>query len=266
MKKLRDRAAELLSQGEVSLVIGYEEGTKRPRPLFCRNSEGAEKLIFDSRCFHNLAVYITKKELVGIERFAVTASISTLRSIMQLYVENQLNEEKLLVLTVDLSGELLEFTTFDEIAAYVAQFELKRGEREQEILSKIEGMDREERWKFWMEEMSHCFKCYACRSACPLCYCSKCVVEVNRPQWINPWPAPLANLEWHVNRAMHMVGRCTACGACGDACPVGIPIDLITRKMMEDLAPEFGYVPGQPAKQGNALSSWKLDDREQFIR
>ncbi|MEK7719236.1 MAG: 4Fe-4S binding protein, partial [Bacteroidota bacterium] len=94
----------------------------------------------------------------------------------------------------------------------------------------------------------------------------KCVVEVNRPQWINPWPAPLANMEWHINRAMHMVGRCTACGACGDACPVGIPIDLITRKMMEDLAPEFGYVPGQPAKQGNALSSWKLDDREQFIR
>ncbi|MEK7719991.1 MAG: hypothetical protein AAB347_10350, partial [Bacteroidota bacterium] len=156
MKKLRDRAAELLSQGVVSLVIGYEEGTKRPRPLFCRNSESAEKLIFDSRCFHNLAVYITKRELVGKERFAVTAPISTLRSIMQLYVENQLSEEKLLVITVDLSGELLEFTTFDEIAAYVAQFELKRGEREQEILSKIEGMSREERWKFWMEEMSHC--------------------------------------------------------------------------------------------------------------
>jgi hypothetical protein len=36
--------------------------------------------------------------------------------------------------------------------------------------------------------------------------------------------------------------------------------------MMKDMAPEFGYIPGQPAKQGNALSSWKLDDREQFIR
>ncbi len=266
MEKLRERAAALLAEGLVSLVIGYEEGTKRPRPLFCRNGESTQKLIFDSRCINNLAVYVTKKELVGKDRIAVTASISTLRSILQLYVENQLSEEKLLVLTVGLNGELIELVTFDEISAYVAQFELKRGEREQAILSKIEGMNREERWKFWLGEMSHCFKCYACRSACPLCYCSKCVVEVNRPQWINPWPAPLANMEWHINRAMHMVGRCTACGACGDACPVGIPIDLITRKMMEDMAPEFGYIPGQPAKQGNALSSWKLDDREQFIR
>ena len=95
MKKLRDRVAALLDEGAVSLVIGYEEGTKRPRPLFCRNSESSGKLIFDSRCFHNLAVYVTKKELVGKERFAVTAPISTLRSILQLYVENQLSEEKL---------------------------------------------------------------------------------------------------------------------------------------------------------------------------
>lgn len=266
MDKIRARAEALLTEGIVSLVIGYEEGTKKPRPLFCRTSEGAKKLIFDSRCFNNLAVYITKKELVGNDRFAVTAPISTLRSILQLFAENQLSEEKLLVLTIDLDGELREFCTFDEIYSYVEQFELIRGEREQEILSRIEGMSREERWRFWLEEMSHCFKCYACRSACPLCYCTKCVVEVNRPQWINPWPAPLANMEWHINRAMHMVGRCTACGACGDACPVGIPIDLITRKMMEDMSPEFGYIPGLPAKKGNALSTWKLDDREQFIR
>ncbi|MCE1199655.1 MAG: 4Fe-4S dicluster domain-containing protein [Marinilabiliales bacterium] len=266
MEKLRERAAALLADGTVSLVIGFEEGTKRPRPFFCRTSDQASKLIFDSRCFHNLAVYVTKKELVGKEPFAVTAPIATLRSILQLYVENQLKEEQMLILTADPAGELFELRSFDEISAYVANFELKRGEREEEILHKIEGMTREERWQFWLNEMSQCFKCYACRSACPLCYCTKCVVEVNRPQWIHPWPAPLANMEWHINRAMHMVGRCTACGACGEACPVGIPIDLITRKMMEDLAPEFGYIPGLPARQGNALSSWRLDDREQFIR
>lgn len=266
MDKLRERAAALLSEGAVSLIIGYEEGTRKPRPLFCRNIESTQKLILDSRCIHNLAVYITKKELVGKERFAVTATISTLRSIMQLYVENQLSEDRLLVLTVDLSGELREFITFEEISAYVKLFELKRTEREQKILSMIEGMTRQERWKFWMDEMTQCFRCYACRSACPLCYCTKCVVEVNRPQWINPWPAPLANMEWHINRAMHMVGRCTACGACGEACPVGIPIDMITIKMMEDLAPEFGYIPGFPEKKENSLSTWKLDDREQFIR
>lgn len=142
MIKLRERAEALLAEGAVSLIIGYEQGTKRPRPLFCRNGESAQKLIFDSRCFNNLAVYIMKKELVGKDRIAVTAPISTLRSIMQLYIENLLSEEKLLVLTVDYNGDLKEFVTFDEISAYVSQFELKRGEREQEILSKIESMNR----------------------------------------------------------------------------------------------------------------------------
>lgn len=266
MDKLRERAAALLADGTVTLVIGYEEGTNKPRPIFCHTAEDAGRLIYDSRCIHNLAVYLTKKELMGTEKVAVTATIPVLRSILQLAVENQLNEDNLQVMTVTNQGELKEFANFAEIESYIADFQLKLDEKEQEIINKLEGMTREERFKFWMDELSHCFKCYACRAACPLCYCTKCIVEENRPQWINPWAAPLANMEWHINRAMHMAGRCTGCGACGDACPVGIPIHILTRKMMEDLGPEFGFVPGQPSKNGNALSTWKADDKENFIR
>ncbi len=266
MDKLRQRAATLIADGTVAFVIGYEEGTNKPRPIFCHTAEEAGKLIYNSQCIHNLAVYLTKKELLGTEKVAITATIPALRSILQLAVENQLNQEKLLVLTVTDKDELKEFANFAEIEAYIAGIQLKLDGKEQEIITKLEGMSREERWKFWTEEMSHCFKCYACRAACPLCYCTKCIVEVNRPQWINPWSAPLANMEWQINRAMHLAGRCTGCGACADACPVGIPIDLLTRKMMEDLGPEFGFVPGQPSHNGNPLSTWKADDKENFIK
>ncbi len=266
MDKLREKAAALLADGTVTMVLGYEEGTNKPRPVFCHTAEQASKLVYSSQCINNLAVYLTKKDIMGAGKVAVIATIPTLRSILQLSVENQLNEENLLVITVTDKDEVKQFANFAEIEAYMANFELKLEGKEQEIINKLEGMSREERFKFWMEEMSHCFKCYACRAACPLCYCTKCIVEENRPQWINPWASPLANMEWQINRAMHMAGRCTGCGACGDACPVGIPIHLLTRKMIEDLAPEFGFTPGQPSKNGNALSTWKADDKENFIR
>ncbi len=40
------------------------------------------------------------------------------------------------------------------------------------MLDKLEKMTQAERWKFWIDELAPCFKCYACRAACPMCYCS----------------------------------------------------------------------------------------------
>lgn len=115
-----------------------------------------------------------------------------------------------------------------------ADFPLTISEENLQLIDRLKKMSREERWKYWMEKMSKCIKCYACRAACPLCYCSRCIVEVNCPQWVQPWSAPLTNMEWQINRVMHMAGRCIGCGACKQACPVGIPLHLMTQSMMED--------------------------------
>ena len=82
-------------------------------------------------------------------------------------------------------------------------------------LEKLEAMTPAERWQFWQAEFSKCIKCYACRAACPMCYCTRCIVDDNRPQWIDPWPSPLSNMEWQISRVMHLAGRCIGCGACG---------------------------------------------------
>lgn len=266
MNKLIEKVTSLLQEGVVTKVIGYEEGTEKPRPFFCEKAEDTSKLIYNSRCINNLAVYLTKPELLGTGKVAVVATLPTLRSIVQLAFENQLKEDKLVILTVTDSEEVIEFAGFAEIETYLKDFELKIDQKEQELIDKLEGMSKEERWTFWVEELSQCFKCYACRAACPMCYCTRCVVEVNCPQWVQPWASPLGNIEWQINRAMHLAGRCTGCGSCAEACPVGIPIDLLTRKMMEDLGEEFGVVPGQPNKNGNVLSTFKPEDKENFIR
>jgi ferredoxin len=133
---------------------------------------------------------------------------------------------------------------------------------EDEWMREIDAMPLADRWKFWTGELSKCFKCYACRAACPMCYCTKCIVEVNRPQWLQPWAATMSNMEWQINRVMHMAGRCADCGACGAACPLGLPVHIIAHKMAEMVRQNFG----EPTEKGAVLSTFNPNDEENFIR
>jgi len=152
-----------------------------------------------------------------------------------------------------------------KIVRFLDQFSIEIAERDKEILNRINTMTSEERWKFWVETLTPCFKCYACRAACPMCYCPKCTVEQNQPQWIPVPSHMLGNLEWHFMRAMHMAGRCVDCGACAAACPISIPLNLLTKKMMEDMKGQFGEYRIS-LKKGNAMSTFKPEDIETFIR
>jgi ferredoxin len=132
-------------------------------------------------------------------------------------------------------------------------------------MAKIEAMDLTERWVFWQTEFSRCFKCYACRQACPLCYCDQCTVEMNQPQWIPVASTGQGNLEWHLMRAMHLAGRCISCGQCGAACPMDIPLHLLTFKVSQDIREVFGTVPGKNLKESCAMATFQPGDKENFI-
>lgn len=61
-KIIQDKARELLSNGDVACVIGYEVGPrKRTRPVFVYRPEDAEKLVWDEKCTHNLTTYLPGK-------------------------------------------------------------------------------------------------------------------------------------------------------------------------------------------------------------
>ena len=260
MDTLRTKVKELLSNSEIDLFIGYEEGTRIPRPLFASTPEEANKLIFNDNCTGNLAVYLTRKDLVGGKKVGIAASYYALKSICQLYDENQIKEDQIKVFALA-DGALKPFETIDEIRQYQKEAPLPPKQADDELMAQIDAMTMEERWQFWTNELSKCFKCYACRAACPMCYCTKCIVEVNRPQWIQPWAATISNMEWQINRVMHMAGRCSDCGSCGSACPLGIPIHILTHKMAATVSENFG----EPADKGNVLSTFKPEDKETFI-
>ena len=261
MNDIISQVQSLLENKTIDIFIGYENGTRKPRPAFVSKAEDTGKLIFDENCSGNLAVYLTRKDLIEGKKVGIAASYYALKNIVLLFDENQLKEDNLLVIALSEKGNTKLLQSLEEIKQHLKEMPVPTKANEDEWVRKIDTMTVSERWTFWTEELSRCFKCYACRSACPMCYCTKCIVEINRPQWIQPWASTLSNMEWQINRVMHMAGRCSDCGACGAACPVGIPIHLLSHKMAEAVKENFG----EPDEKGNVLSTFKPDDKENFI-
>ena len=266
MVDLIKRAKELIETSAVKVVIGYEQGTgNKTRALFVEKVEDADKLIFDSRCIQNLAAYITKREVKEKGKMAITATLPVMRSIIQLASEFQVNDNNLLVLGITPESKFIEFGNLVEVETFVHQYTIEIDARNKEMLDKLDKMTQAERWKFWIDELSPCFKCYACRAACPMCYCHQCTVDFNQPQWIPVPSHELGNLEWHIMRAIHLTGRCIDCDACYNACPLSIPFNLLNKRLLEDARKHFdGYQPS--LKGGHLMSTFKPDDKENFIQ
>ncbi|MFZ4800932.1 MAG: 4Fe-4S dicluster domain-containing protein [Chlorobium sp.] len=271
-EQYKKRVRELLSSGAVKMVIGYQAGTTadRRRPLFIRTPEEAEKLVLDSACIANLSGYLVTEGLLSDEKsVGIFLRPDGIRSINILAAEAQLNPEQVVILGFDgndkevtaLQGE--KARDFSAIIASIKEHAPEAPRNPQ--LEQIEKMSPKERFAFWQAEFSRCIKCYACRQACPMCYCRRCIVDSNQPQWVNTSSHTLGNLEWNVVRAFHLSGRCVGCGNCDRACPVNIPLRLINAKMAGEVLGAFDHFAGMSETQEPVLASFKKDDSETFI-
>ena len=266
MEKIKDIVAGLLASGEVHVVLGYGEGPGGAvRPLFASDAAQADEMVYDERCRTNLATYLYKKELASPGKPAIVGGVQTLRSVMRLAAEKQLRDGGVVAVAVDTAGNATICRTFDDMEAWLAASTPALSEEDARLMAQLEAMTPAERFRFWQTELEHCTKCYACRQACPLCYCTQCTVEINQPQWITVEANALGDAEWHMMRAMHLAGRCVECGECGRACPSGIPIHLLTMKMAKDVREHYGATTGMKRDEGCAMSTFAPDDKENFI-
>lgn len=129
----------------------------------------------------------------------------------------------------------------------------------------LEGLSAGERDAYFAREMQKCIRCYACRQACPMCYCTECFVDSTQPAWIGKTNDPGDTLLFHAGRAYHLAGRCVECGACDRACPMGVNQLLLIRKINKDVEDMYGYEAGIRVEDTPALSTFNPDDPQAFL-
>lgn len=155
---------------------------------------------------------------------------------------------------------------FDERMLETLKTPVAEGDRF-ELVAELEAMKPEERFGFWQGELSRCIRCNACRNACPVCTCRKCVFDSDK--FDSEQKANSDSFEekmFHIIRAFHVAGRCTDCGECSRVCPQGIPLYLLNRKFIKDINEFYGvYQAGASPDEKGPLTSFTLEDVEPGI-
>ncbi|MDH5744250.1 MAG: hydrogenase, partial [Candidatus Aminicenantes bacterium] len=64
IEDLRNEARRILKEGKVKYVIGYAKNQNglMPVPVFVKDPEDVEKLIWDPTCIHNLAKFLSDEK------------------------------------------------------------------------------------------------------------------------------------------------------------------------------------------------------------
>ncbi|MBE3071200.1 MAG: 4Fe-4S dicluster domain-containing protein [Planctomycetes bacterium] len=267
LDRLRADAAALLGDGRAKMVIGFRARGERRVPAFVTDPAGAADLVVDDACTLNPAAYLRKSEVRRLRPVAIVARPAVMRSLVLLAAESQVTDADVVVLAVgpDTYHGILDLAG----AAALVREKYADLPREAALLERIEAlaaMTADERAAFWTAEFAKCTRCYACRAACPGCYCTRCIVERNTPQWISTAAARHGNYAWNVIRAFHQAGRCTECGACEAACPQGIPLMLLGASIALGVEREFEAKAGCDLEAKPVIGSWAEDDGEEFIR
>jgi coenzyme F420-reducing hydrogenase beta subunit len=278
--QLRETCRRLLADGRVDVVIGYgESGPGRAaHPVFIRKAGDVGQLVWNDRCFANLAMCLKRPEVRSLGRPAVVVKGCDERAIIQLERESQVDRGNMVVIGVACSGvgnppepkcavcETHVPRFADEVIG--TPVEVKTAPEAGNRFARLEVfMQRTpaERMEHWSREFERCVKCYACRQVCPLCYCERCIVDKNRPQAIDTSPTLKGNFAWQITRAFHLAARCVGCDECTRVCPAGIDLRLLNMALARAAEQQFGYRAGMDPGADPVVGAYSLQDKEDFI-
>ena len=289
--KLQTIAKDILSTKKVDVVIGYgitEIG--HVGAVFITDPEKCDRLVWNDQCSTNLVGYLKRKEIKNLGKAAVIVKGCDSKALAVLEIEKQLDRENVYVIGVYCTGVVVDTTNHakeskladkclvcdvhlplhcDEVIGSPNDTEKQMPvseEQRYQKLAKIMSMNTEQRLDYWKHEFDRCFKCFACRQVCPMCYCEVCVADKNRPVRFDTSATLKGNFAWHIVRAFHLAGRCVGCGNCVSACPAGIDLDLLNLSLAKAAEDQFGYRAGLDREALPLIGTFSTEDDEDFIR
>ena len=277
IEQLRQTCRRLLEEGKVNVVIGYGQtsGDGPTHPIFVTKPEDVEKLVWNDQCFGNLTTYLTRKDVKALGKPAVIVKGCDERTLVVLEQESQIDRASLYVIGVACDGvgkpraskcgacDVHRPRFADEVVGEAAVADAGNGRYAE--LDEFLKRPTAGRMAYWMEELSRCVKCYACREVCPLCYCNRCIVDKNRPTVLDTSATLKGNFAWQIVRAFHLAGRCVSCGECTRACPAGIDLALLNMTLARAGEEHFHYRAGMDPETAPIIGSYSMEDKEGFI-
>ncbi|MCK4758357.1 MAG: hypothetical protein KAS67_07890, partial [Thermoplasmata archaeon] len=220
-EKIRQQAKQWLESGEVKYIIGYEQGDNSlmARPVFIHAPEEVERLTWNPYCVNNLTRFIIDEvkckpkrgEEPDLRSIGIVVKPCDSKTIIELIKEHQLTRERVKIIGLTCTGVIderkldpgikerpseVDDTTIagkclvctahnpviSDIVVGEAVEETKQAEDDEFLdIKHLLDMSLDERWEYWKEQSVKCVRCYACREACPLCYCTECVFDRVKP-------------------------------------------------------------------------------------
>jgi ferredoxin len=239
---LRDAVKALLDSGKVDGVLALRANGPASTPHLYRPGDELDDLVLWPK--YNIPK--TLDMLLAADpdvRLGMVTRGCEERGLIEMAKRNQIDLERVTMITLACTVE-----ERDECrCAWPYPSRIDVGEKVEGIADQLvaehDKLSFAERTQFWKEQFARCIKCYACRTACPQCFCEVCVLEddlwVETGMLAPPFPS------YHLIRAYHTVSKCVGCMECEKACPADIPLTVLYTLIRRDAEEMFEYVPGR---------------------
>jgi formate dehydrogenase subunit beta len=119
-----------------------------------------------------------------------------------------------------------------------------------------------------------CIGCHACKTVCPICYCSLCYFDSQDCEYLpeiyeselerkGGLRVPPNTIFFQLGRLAHVTVSCVGCGMCTDVCPADIPISTIFSKVGISVQARFDYQPGKDVAEEVPLMTFEEEELTQ---